>query len=96
MLLYKAFQNSDRQYSIRPFSFWNGKLDGKELDRQIRLMVEHGVYGAYVHNRDGLETPYLSEEWWQAVGVALESVRRGGFPLCIVDEFEWPSDSPPC
>ena len=63
----------------------------KELDRQIRLMVEHGVYGAYARNRDGLETPYLSEEWWQAVGVALKSARQAGFSLCMVDEFEWPS-----
>ena len=89
--LYKAFQDPDRKYSIRPFWFWNGKLDSKELDRQIRLMVEHGVYGAYVHNRDGLETPYLSEEWWQAVGAALKSARQAGFSLCMVDEFEWPS-----
>jgi len=89
--LYKAFAEPDRKYSIRPFWFWNGKLDAQEINRQIRLMVEHGVYGAYVHNRDGLETPYLSEAWWQAVGAALKTAREVGFSFCVVDEFEWPS-----
>jgi hypothetical protein len=89
--LYQAFRDPDRKYSIRPFWFWNGKMEAEEIGRQIRLMVEHGVYGAYAHNRDGLETPYLSEDWWQAVGAALETAREQGFSFCLVDDFEWPS-----
>ncbi|HZO99961.1 MAG TPA: glycosyl hydrolase [Terriglobia bacterium] len=89
--LYKAFRDPDRKYSIRPFWFWNGKLTGEELARQIRQMVDQGVFGAYAHNRDGLETPYLSEEWWQVLGSALKTSREVGFSLCMVDEFEWPS-----
>jgi len=89
--LHKSFVDPDRKYSIRPFWFWNGKLEAEEISRQIHLMVEHGVYGAYVHNRDGLQTPYLSEEWWQVVGAALQTAREAGFSLCFVDDFEWPS-----
>ncbi len=89
--LYAQFRDPDRRYSIRPFWFWNGKLEGAELRRQIKQMVDHGVYGAYVHNRDGLQTPYLSEDWWEAVGEALKAARDYGFSLCMVDEFEWPS-----
>lgn len=89
--LYEKFKDPDRRYSIRPFWFWNGKLEGAELRRQIKEMVDHGVYGAYVHNRDGLQTPYLSEAWWEAVGEALAAARDYGFSLCMVDEFEWPS-----
>ena len=89
--LYEKFKDPDRRYSIRPFWFWNGRLDGQELRRQIKEMTEHGVYGAYAHNRDGLATPYLSEAWWQAVGEALAAAREYGFSLCMVDEFEWPS-----
>jgi hypothetical protein len=89
--LYQRFLDPDHKYSIRPFWFWNGKLDGEELGRQIRQMVEHGVFGAYAHNRDGLQTPYLSEDWWQAVGAALKAAREEGFSFCIADEFEWPS-----
>lgn len=89
--LYRQFQDPDRKYSIRPFWFWNGKLDSGELRRQIKQMVEHGVYGAYAHNRDGLQTPYLSEEWWTVLGEALDAAHDNGFSLCMVDEFEWPS-----
>ncbi|MGH9350893.1 MAG: glycosyl hydrolase, partial [Terriglobia bacterium] len=89
--LYKSFSDPDRRYSIHPFWFWNGKLEGAELRRQIKQMVDHGVYGAYVHNRDGLQTPYLSEAWWEAVGEALKAAREFGFSMCMVDEFEWPS-----
>jgi hypothetical protein len=86
-----AFENPDRKYSIRPFWFWNGKLTGEELSRQIRQMAEHGVYGAYAHNRDGLQTRYLSEDWWKVLGEALATAQQEGFSLCMVDEFEWPS-----
>jgi alpha-L-rhamnosidase/Glycosyl hydrolase 2 galactose-binding domain-like len=89
--LFKAFTDPDRKYSIRPFWFWNGKMEAEEISRQIRLMVGHGVYGAYAHNRDGLQTPYLSEDWWQAVGAGLKAARENGFAFCLVDEFEWPS-----
>jgi hypothetical protein len=89
--LYRQFHDPDRKYSIRPFWFWNGKLESSELRRQIEQMVEHGVYGAYAHNRDGLQTPYLSEEWWTVLGEALQAAHDNGFSLCMVDEFEWPS-----
>src|ERR1700733_9111170 len=89
--LYRQFHDADRKYSIRPFWFWNGKLESGELRRQIEQMVEHGVYGAYAHNRDGLQTPYLSEEWWAVLGEALQAAHDNGFSLCMVDEFEWPS-----
>ena len=89
--LYRQFVDPDRRYSIRPFWFWNGKLEGEELRRQIKQMVDHGVFGAYAHNRDGLQTPYLSEAWWQAVGEALKAADDHGFSLCMVDEYEWPS-----
>ena len=74
--LYQKFLDPDRKYSIRPFWFWNGALTGEELGRQIRQMVENGVYGAYAHNRDGLQTRYLSEEWWQALGGALQAAKE--------------------
>jgi hypothetical protein len=89
--LYRDFRDPPRHYTVRPFWFWNGKLDSKELAWQIDQMVEQGVYGAYVHNRTGLETPYLSEEYFQVVGAALEHARRAGFRLGFVDEYEWPS-----
>jgi len=89
--LYEGFTDPPRQYTVRPFWFWNAKLDAKEVERQIDEMVSQGVYGAYVHNRNGLETPYLSEEYFSVVGAALRKARAAGFLFSVVDEYEWPS-----
>jgi hypothetical protein len=89
--LYRAFQDPPRTYSVRPFWFWNDRLDAKEIEWQIEQMVAQGVYGAYLHPRAGLDTPYLSEDYFRAVGAGLEKARRLGFSFGFVDEYEWPS-----
>ena len=89
--LYTEFLNPPREYSPMPFWFWNGELDGKQVQEQIRQMVDQHVYGAFLHARDGLRTPYLSEPWWKAMDAGLQEARRSGFLLNFVDEYDWPS-----
>ncbi len=89
--LHRGFQDPPHTYSVRPFWFWNGKLDRSEIEWQIDQMVSQGVYGAYLHNRAGLETPYLSEEYFKMVGAGLAKARQAGFLFGIIDEYEWPS-----
>jgi len=89
--LYQGFVDPPRKYSPMPFWFWNGKMEGPKIQEQIRQMVDQHVYGAFLHARDGLETPYLSEEWWQAIGAGLEESQRVGFDFNFVDEYDWPS-----
>lgn len=89
--LFAGFQDPPRKYTVRPFWFWNGKLDSGEVNRQIEEMVSQGVYGAYVHNRTGLQTPYLSEEYFKVIGSALKRSKELGFHFSFCDEYEWPS-----
>ena len=89
--LHAGFQQPDHRHSIRPFWFWNGELDGERIQEQIRRMVEQHVYGAFLHARDGLQTPYLSEQWWKAIDAGLQEARRSGFLFNFVDEYDWPS-----
>ena len=89
--LYQEFKDPPRVNTIRPFWFWNGKLDAAEVNRQIEEMAAHGVYGAYVHNRTGLETRYMSEEYFDVVKQAFAKAKQVGFHLGFVDEYEWPS-----
>jgi hypothetical protein len=42
--LYANFVDPPCEYSVTPYWWWNGKLDGKELARQIDDMVAHRVY----------------------------------------------------
>ena len=90
-LLYTEFLNPRREYSPMPFWFWNGELDGKRIQEQIQRMVDQHVYGAFVHARDGLQTPYLSEQWWTAIDAGLQEARRSGFLFNFVDDYDWPS-----
>jgi hypothetical protein len=87
---FRQFQDPPKTYSVRPFWFWNGLLTSAEVDRQIREMVSQHVYGAYVHNRTGLQTPYLSDDYFAIVKSGYESARRHGFLFGLVDEYEWP------
>jgi Glycosyl hydrolase 2 galactose-binding domain-like/alpha-L-rhamnosidase len=89
--LFQGFQDPPRKYSPEPFWFWNGKMEGEKVAEQVRQMVDQHVFGAFLHARDGLETPYLSEEWWQAVGGGVAEARRLGFSFDFVDEYDWPS-----
>jgi hypothetical protein len=89
--LFRGFQDPPRKYSPEPFWFWNGKMEPDKVAEQVRRMVDQHVYGAFLHARDGLETPYLSEAWWQAIGGGLAEARRLGFSFDFVDEYDWPS-----
>ena len=89
--LYQGFVDPPRDFAPMPFWFWNGKMEGPVIQRQIREMVDQHVFGAFLHGRDGLETPYLSEEWFKAIGAGLEQSKKSGFEFNFVDEYDWPS-----
>lgn len=89
--MYDTFRDPPRQYSMRPFWFWIGEIDPAGVERQIAEMVDKGVYGAYVHARSGLRTPYLGERWWEAIAAGLRRSAELGFQFGIIDEFNWPS-----
>ena len=77
----------------RPVVFWsiNSLLDEKEVSRQIDEMKASGLGGFIFHARAGLRTPYLSEEWFRMVGVALARARRNDMKVWLYDEYGWPS-----
>ena len=77
----------------RPVVFWsiNSALEEDELRRQIGEMKAFGLGGFVYHARAGLETEYLSEEWFRLVGVCLDEARRQGLRVWMYDEYGWPS-----
>ena len=79
--------------TFKPVPFWsiNSKLERSEMERQISEMNDFGLGGFIFHARAGLETPYLSDEWFEAVGVALEKAKELGLKAWIYDEYGWPS-----
>ena len=89
-----AFRDPPREYSMEPLWSWNGTLERERLIWQIDQMVEKGVYGAYMHAREGLDgskTPYFSDGFWAAVRTSVEHAAKVGFRAWIYDEDRWPS-----
>lgn len=85
------FKSPSSRYRPVAFWSWNDKLEAAELVRQIREMDEQGWGGFFMHARAGLETPYLSEEWFDCVETCVNEAKSRGMQAWIYDEDTWPS-----
>ena len=89
----KIFKDPGADYRSKPFWSWNGKMEEKELFRQLDILKEMGFGGAFMHSRVGLATEYLGDEWMRIVEKCLEYGKKIDFDLWIYDEDRWPSGS---
>ena len=44
-----------------------------------------------MHARVGLNTPYLSEEWFKLVAACADEAKKQGMKAWLYDEDRWPS-----
>ena len=97
MALEKPLWTADQPASIpstyRPIPFWswNDNLEPDELRRQIGAMQQAGIGGFFMHARGGLETEYLSEDWFRAVEASVDEAKKRGMQAWCYDENGWPS-----
>ena len=89
-LIYDVSKNSITHGAI-PFWSWNDKLEDGELRKQINNMYDLGMKGFFMHARMGLETEYLSDEWYHAIDVCIDEARKLGMEAWSYDENGWPS-----
>lgn len=89
----KLFANPTGEYRGKPFWSWNGKLEEKELKRQIDVMEEMGFGGYFMHSRTGLETEYLGEEWFRLINSCADYGEEKNLESWLYDEDRWPSGS---
>ncbi|MBQ9387248.1 MAG: hypothetical protein IJU01_01135 [Lachnospiraceae bacterium] len=87
----KLLKNPPKKYRPVPFWSWNEKLSVDETREQIRQMNEAGLGGYFMHARGGLQTEYLSDEWFDNVSAALEEGESAGMLSWGYDENGWPS-----
>lgn len=78
-------------YGSIPFWSWNDRLEESELRRQIRDMKKLGMNGFFMHARGGLETEYLSDEWFDCVNACVDEAKKLGMEAWAYDENGWPS-----
>ena len=79
------------KHASLPFWSWNDKLEEEELRRQIRHMHSLGMGGFFMHARGGLETEYMSEEWFNAIRACIDEAGKLGMQAWAYDENGWPS-----
>ncbi len=91
--LEEEFRDPPAEFRSLPFWAWNAKLDDEEIASQIRGMKRQGMGGFFMHSRDGLETPYMGEEWVSAVRAAVRTAEEEGLAAWLYDEDRWPSGS---
>ncbi len=90
-LFEEKFKNPDKEYRAAPFWSWNAKLDKNLLKKQIGYFKEMGFGGFYMHPRGGMETPYMSKEYIDAIAYCIKAAEQNDMLACLYDEDRWPS-----
>ncbi len=87
----------------RPAMFWlmKGPLTLERIRDQIQQMADHGCGGFFLHPMgedfrlgdfiSGIEPPYLSNEYFELIRVAVEEADELGLFAWLYDEGGWPS-----
>lgn len=89
--LQAQFGDPSCQYRSAPFWSWNDKMEPDEVRRQVRDFHAAGIGGFFMHSRGGLETAFLSQEWFLACDAAVDEARKLGMLAWAYDEDRWPS-----
>ncbi|MFA6947592.1 MAG: glycosyl hydrolase [Eubacteriales bacterium] len=86
-----SLKNPSEEYRGHPFWSWNDKLVPDELRRQIRSMKAAGLGGFFMHARGGLETEYMSDDWFGCVSACVDEAKKEHMEAWAYDEDGWPS-----
>jgi hypothetical protein len=81
---------NDIPLGFYPFWFWNDDLSADEIHWQVKEMAAQGVRGFFIHSRQGLEQPYLSESFFQMVNAAIEAADEHDLFVHLYDEYPYP------
>ncbi|MHC4884092.1 MAG: glycosyl hydrolase family 2 protein [Planctomycetota bacterium] len=87
----KDFGAPDSRYRGAPFWAWNNKLDADQLKRQIDCFKEMGLGGFHMHPRTGMDTEYLSDEFFSMIRACRDHAEATGMLAWLYDEDRWPS-----
>ena len=90
-MFYKNLKNPPNKYRPAPFWSWNEKLDISETAAQVREMNEVGIGGYFMHARGGLQTEYMSDEWFDNIKATLREGKKLQMQSWGYDENGWPS-----
>ncbi len=82
---------NDAPRGFYPFWFWNGEMTKEEVRWQIQEMAGQGVKGFFLHLRQGMTVPYLSEAFFELIRHAVDTATELGMHAQLYDEYPYPS-----
>lgn len=85
------FTHPPMEYKSVPFWSWNDDLQQEELNRQIEGFKQQGMGGFMMHVREGLETPYLGEEFMERIRETVQTAKKEGMYAWLYDEDRYSS-----
>lgn len=85
------FKCPPKEYRTSPFWSWNDMLSDNELCWQVQEMKKQGFGGFFMHAREGLRTPYLSQTWFDSISAAVNEAEKQNMEAWLYDEDRWPS-----
>ena len=89
---YEKYDKAARRLqSPIPFWFLNGHLDRWHIQDELDRMKAIGVTTVIPHPRAGLAPEYLSEEFFDLMGIIIEECKKRDITIWAYDEYDWPS-----
>ena len=82
---------TDPDHSTSGFWFWNDRISDDGIEEQLNMMHRIHADCPVVHARMGLETEYLSRDWFDRIRTVLNVCRKNGQRIWLYDEDNWPS-----
>ena len=79
-----------------PIPWWtlSGTLERSEICRQLDEMCDRHIREVILYANYGLEKPdFLTDEWFDTIGVIVEELSKRNMACWIYDELSWPSGS---
>ena len=83
--------DAEQLRGFTPFWFWNDRLSSDEIRWQVSEMARKGIRGFFIHSRQGLQQPYLSESFFEMADAAIEAAEEHGLYVHLYDEYPYPS-----
>ncbi len=84
------FKVFPRRFSLVPLWFWNDDLTDEEIVWQLKELKSKNIMEFMSMPMAGLNTPYLSAEYFEKFLFAVQQAEKLGLKHWIYDEYCWP------
>ncbi len=76
-----------------PMLALTGRPTTEKIEKMLTTYKNVGIDAVLLYPRSGLEIEYMSEEFRDLIGFAVETAKRLSMHIWLYDEFNWPSGS---